>query len=265
MQKNPNDIIIFLIAVVTLILFMAGFIISMVFLYRKRQIAFEKNIEQLKLDHEKTSLNAQVEIQEQTLQHFSREIHDNIGLSLTLAKLQLNTFDWNDRAGSANKLDLSIELLSKSIAELNQLSRSMNTGQITQLGLLSAVEDELNRIRQAGLFTVDYTLTGNTIFMNAQRELVIFRIIQEGFNNIIKHAKAGKAMLHIHYNDTKLIITISDNGTGFDTELCKLQNRAGLKNMESRTKMLGGEMITESIPGKGTTLNFTIPFEQNEQ
>lgn len=265
MQKTSYDIIIFLTVVITLILFMAGFIISMLFLYRKRQIAFEKNIEQLKLDHEKTSLNAQVEIQEQTLQHFSREIHDNIGLSLTLAKLQLNTFDWNDKAGSAGKLELSIELLTKSIAELNQLSRSMNTGQITQLGLLSAVEDELNRIKQAGLFAVDYTLTGNTIYMDAQRELVIFRIIQEGFNNIIKHARATRAILHIHYNETKLIITISDNGIGFDVGLCKLQNRAGIKNMESRTKMLGGEMITESIPGKGTTLNFTIPFEQNEQ
>jgi two-component system, NarL family, sensor kinase len=262
MQKASYDIVIFLVVVAVLILFLVGFIIFMTFLYRKKQQTFEKNIEQLKLDNEKAVLNAQLEIQEQTLQHISREIHDNISLSLTLAKLQLNTFDWNDRLGAEQKLDQSIELLTNSIAELSHLSKGMNTELINQQGLLKAVEDEVERIKNAGLFTIQYQLTGETKYTGAREDLIIFRIIQEAFNNIIKHAGAKHTNLHIHYNDTKIIITISDDGSGFDTELYNTGSKAGLKNMEGRIKMLGGQMKIESHPGQGTTLTFTIPYEK---
>ena len=79
-------------------------------------------------------LNTQLEIQEQTLGHIAREIHDNISLSLTLAKLQLNTFNWNDKALSSDKLNSSIELLTKSIVELSDLSKGMNADIIIQQG-----------------------------------------------------------------------------------------------------------------------------------
>ena len=67
---------------------------------RKKQIVFIQNLEQIKLNHEKNLIEAQLEMQETTFQHISREIHDNINLSLTLAKLQLNTFNWNDKEQS---------------------------------------------------------------------------------------------------------------------------------------------------------------------
>jgi signal transduction histidine kinase len=217
---------------------------------------------QIKQDHEKTVLNAQLEIQERTFQHISREIHDNISLSLTLAKLQLNTFDWNDKAGSLDKLNSSVELLTKSIAELSDISKGMNADIIIQQGLLRAIEEEIRRIRQAGLFTIDYIFTGTPVYMNAQQELIIFRIIQEAFNNIIKHSKTRNAGLYLHYDDVKLGITIGDDGVGFDTEQSAKNRQAGLMNMETRAKMLGGKMKIESQPGQGTLLNFTIPFEK---
>ena len=262
MQKTSFDIIVFLIVVSGLIIFMVAFIVFMLYLYRKKQQGFEKNIVQIKQDHEKTVLNAQLEIQEQTFQHISREIHDNISLSLTLAKLQLNTFDWNDKDGSSDKLNSSVKLLTKSIAELSDISKGLNTDIIIQHGLLWAVEEEIKRIRQAGLFTLDFILTGTPVYMNAQQELIIFRIIQEAFNNIIKHAKSPRAGLHLHYDDVKLHITIVDDGIGFDTELAAKTQHAGLKNMETRAKMLGGKMKIESRPGQGTSLNFKIPFEK---
>ncbi|HEY6062947.1 MAG TPA: ATP-binding protein, partial [Chitinophagaceae bacterium] len=183
-------------------------------------------------------------------------------LSLTLAKLQLNTFDWNDKDGSSDKLNSSVELLTKSIAELSDISKGMNADIIIQQGLLRAVEEEIKRIRLAGLFTLDYTITGIPVYMNAQQELIIFRIIQEAFNNIIKHAKPRSASLKLHYTDIKMHFTITDNGIGFDTGQSDKSRQAGLKNMAARAKMLGGTMLIESHPGHGTTLNFTIPFEK---
>lgn len=265
MQKTPYDIVVFLVVVSGLIVFMVAFIVFMLYLYRKKQLGFEKDILQIKEDNEKTVLNAQLEIQEQTLLHIAREIHDNISLSLTLAKLQLNTFDWNDKEGSSDKLNSSVELLTKSIAELSDISKGMNADIIIQQGLLRAIEEEIRRIRQAGLFTVNYTLTGMPVYMNAQQELIIFRIIQEAFNNIIKHAKTWNASLQLHYTAIELQFTIADNGVGFDTGQPGKYQQAGLKNMATRTKMLGGTMIIESRPGQGASLNFTIPLINNEQ
>jgi two-component system NarL family sensor kinase len=178
-----------------------------------------------------------------------------------LAKLQLNTFDWNDKTGSLDKLNCSVELLTSSIAELRDISKGMNADLITQQGLLRAVEEEIKSIRQTGLFTLDYSLTGTPVYLNAQQELIIFRIIQEAFNNIIKHARTKYASLQIQYTDSNMNFSISDSGTGYATDLPPKNSQAGLKNMKARTKMLGGTMKIQSKPGQGTTLTFTIPFE----
>src|SRR5258705_12103501 len=92
-----------------ILLLLTCFIVSILFIYRNKQVAYFETIEKLKLDHEKNILNVQLEIQEQTLQHISREIHDNISLSLTLAKLNLNTLDWNYIDKTKNQIDSSLE------------------------------------------------------------------------------------------------------------------------------------------------------------
>lgn len=240
---------------------MAVFILVIIFLYRKKQLDNQEKINAIEVNYERALLKTQLEIQEQTLQHISREIHDNISLTLTLAKLHLNTLDWNDKVHSFGKVETSIELLTKSIAGLSDISKGLNADIIIQHGLLKAIEDELQRIRQAGLFTINYELTGTPVYLDTQKELIIFRIIQESFNNIIKHAAAGNAKLSLQYNTMKLIITISDDGKGFDAKLTCINRQAGLKNMETRIKILNGEMAIDSRSGKGTILSFTIPFE----
>ena len=99
--------------------------------------------------------------------------------------------------------------------------------------------------------------------MDTKKDLIIFRIVQEAFNNIIRHAKASKTALALHYTSNALSFTITDDGVGFDIAAeVKMphKNKAGLKNMETRTKMIGGEMQIESKTGQGSLLKFTIPF-----
>ncbi len=261
MQKTSYDIVVFLIVVTALIMGMIAFVISVLYFYRKRQQHFEKSLEQIKLDHEKTILSAQLEMQEQTFRHISREIHDNINLSLTLAKLNLHTIDWNNPEVSLIKTDNSIDLITKSIAELSDVSKSLNADIIIQQGLLKALEEEVRRIRQTGLFHIHYTLCGNPVYMDARKELIIFRIVQEAFNNIIKHAAASNTRLCIDYTETSLQITINDDGNGFDQSLILNNQQAGIRNMETRTKILNGSMDIASVPGQGTMLSFGIPFE----
>lgn len=246
------------------ILLLASLILFLVYSYRRKQMHFEESLKNLHSDYEKNITQAQLEMQEQTFQHISREIHDNITLSLTLSKLNLHTLDLNNREKNTEKLNAAIELITKSIADLSDISKSLNADIIIQHGLLKAVEEEILRIRQAGLFSIQYELTGNPVYMESRKELIIFRIIQEAFNNIIKHAGADEAGLILHYNTKTLHISVSDNGNGFDKELIIANTnggQAGLKNMATRVAMLKGEMKTNSQPGKGTILSFSIPFE----
>src|SRR5690242_15669353 len=171
MQETPYDIIVFLIIVSTLIIAMVAFIISILYLYRKRQHQFEQNLEQQKLDSEKSILNTQLEIQEQTFQHISREIHDNITLSLTLAKLQLHTLDWKNKEEAHEKIENSISLLSNSINELGDISKSLNANIIIQQGLIQALDGEIRRIRQADPFMIEFVLKGAPVYFDAQKEL----------------------------------------------------------------------------------------------
>jgi two-component system NarL family sensor kinase len=264
MQKGINDIIVFLIAVSALILLLVAFIIAMLYLYKRRQVFFIQNLEQIKLDHEKQLLSAQLEMQEQTFKHISREIHDNISLSLTLAKLHLNTLDRNNSNELNWKICSSIELLSQSIYDLSDISKSLNADIIIQQGLIKAIENEMEKIRQAGNLKIRFELTGIPIYLESQKELIIFRIIQEAFNNIIKHSHAKEVVLNLHFTSTSLNISLCDNGTGFNIKDPKVwrKNAAGLKNMEARIKMIKGTMHLNSHPGLGTSISFFIPLSQ---
>ncbi len=251
----------FLIGTTFLTMLLSGFILIMVFNYRNRQMTFHQSLKKAQNDFEKNLISAQLEIQEQTFQHISREIHDNISLSLTLAKLQLNTFDWRDPEKSTIKLESSIHLLGSSIAQLSDISKSLNADIIIQQGLLQALEEEIQRIRQADQFEVIYEVKGSPVFMDSNKELIIFRIIQEAFNNVIKHAKASAVHLQLDYCPEQLQILIADNGRGFDPERNRNGGNAGLKNMETRAHILKGEMQVFSSAESGTNLIFTIPIE----
>src|SRR5688572_22492476 len=261
MQKGSVDIIIFLIVASALVATMAIFIFTIFFLYRKRQVFFRKEIEEYKLAYEKSILSAQLEMQEHTFQNISREIHDNISLSLTLAKIHLHTLDLKSVDQALVKINSSIGLLTKTIYDLSDISKSLNSDVIIQQGLLQAFEYEVKRINQIGSIKIKLRIDGTPLYMDSKMELIIFRVVQEAFNNIIKHSKAKSADLILNYDPTLLYINIIDNGVGFDIGTINPSRQAGLKNMESRIKMLRGNMSLRSMAGVGTSLTFTIPID----
>ncbi len=244
MRKTSDDIIIFLLVTTAIILVMAGFVITMVLLYRKKQISHQKNIDFIKAEYEKAILNTQLEIQEQTFKNISKEIHDNIGMSLTLAKLNLNTLKPGNIMNSSVQVNSSIDLISKAITDLADISKSMNADFIAEYGLINALEQEINKLRTIGLYHIIFEVSGETTFMNSQKELIIFRMVQEALNNIMKHAQAKSIILELDYQRNYLDLNISDNGIGFmidgHTNPTGKKNGSGLINMKNRALMLGG-------------------------
>jgi signal transduction histidine kinase len=206
-------------------------------------------IEKLKHDHEKNLMATQLEIQEDTFQQVSREIHDNICLTLTLAKLQLNILQEQENSQKAGMVRTSIDLIGQSLGQLSNISKSLNSNLISSQGLVKALDFELERIRSINAFAINYQVSGDPVYLDAKTELIIFRIVQEAFNNIIKHAKASHTDLLLTYDTEALTVTVKDNGVGFSqagSEHNGYLNNAGLRNMEARSIMIGSDLHIES-------------------
>jgi two-component system, NarL family, sensor kinase len=264
MQAFSGGIGFFVIAATIILLLLAIFIVSMMFVYQKKKIAYEKKMEALKSEFEKTLLSTQLEIQEQTFQHISREIHDHICLNLTLAKLNLVTIDPGNRQQLSDRINSSTEILSRSIHELSDISHSMNPEIIESNGLIAALELEIGKMKKLNLFEINLNINGHSVYMDSLKELFIFRIIQEAFNNILKHAKAKNVLLNLCYRQDHLEALVQDDGQGFlATEYSEnglTIHHSGLKNMRKRALLIKGNCEIISEPEKGTKIKLSVPY-----
>jgi len=251
--------IIFIIICTLLILFLICFIAVIVYRYQQQQNAYYNNLEELKGTHKNAMLQSQLEMQEQTFQNISREIHDNIGQKLTLAKLQLNTMRISDNEKLMVQVQESIKTIGEVIIDLSDISRSMSSEIILNSGFIKALEFEVSQLNKPGLYNIKLVVTGETVFLDAHKELVLFRITQEALNNVVKHANASDICIQLHYNTTTLSLDISDNGKGFQHE-GNNRNGTGFANMTKRAIMLNGKCSIYSEPGKGTTIKIEIPL-----
>ena len=248
-----------------IILGSTSIVVNLTLLFKKRIIAAKIELETIKLNHEKALLATQLEIQEETFLKISREIHDNISLGLTLAKLQLNTF-LDKKDNTDINLYSTIDLISKSLIEMNDLSKSLDGEQMLMFGLNQAIESEVGVIASTGIYSIEYELTGEIVFLNPDIELILLRIIQESLNNILKHARARTIVVELIFEEELLRMKISDDGRGFDLEATKarrgIRRMAGLKNLEDRVKSIAGELDMFSIHGVGTTINIKLPINE---
>jgi two-component system, NarL family, sensor kinase len=259
MLKAPTEfIIVFIIISVILILSLVVFIAIIIYRYQQKQNTYFKDIEALKISHQNSLLESQLEIQEQTFQNISREIHDNIGQKLTLAKLHLNTLDFTSTDKGVMQVNDSVEMISEAINDLSDISRSMSSEIILNNGLIKALEFEATQLKKSGRYKISFSATGDSVFMDNGTELLLFRIAQEALNNIIKHANASAIDIQLHYNNVALTMTINDDGQGFHAT--GHQFGTGLLNMKKRAASLKGKLIINSTPGICTQIKIEIPL-----
>lgn len=238
------------------------FVIYISYKTKRKLISSKLEIERIKNENEKKILETKLEIQEFTFNKISSEIHDNISLGLTLAKLQINNF-LEKKESNGDKLTVAIDLISKSLVDLNDISKSLDGNQLLEYGLINAIESEINVFRQTGLYDVEFDIIGEPIFLDHKVELVILRIMQEACNNVIKHARASLIRVELYFETENIKLKIVDNGIGFDPkkieEKKEIRKMAGLKNVYSRAEIVGGRVEIYSMPNKGTAILIIIP------
>jgi signal transduction histidine kinase len=229
---------------------------------KKMNVLMEKEnlLAQIHL-HEQVLLKTKLEIQEQTLYNISNEIHDNLGQSLSFIKLKLNSIHAHNADKSKDIIAESVALLTKVIQDLRDLAKTLNTDFITSAGLVSAITQQLDFLKKTGAYYTELTVTGEEIKCQPHHELVLFRIVQELLNNIIKHAAADRILVRIQYQAEGLVIVVQDNGKGFSLHPHQPVHRdgLGLSNVRSRIRLINGTIEFESSQGKGTRIIIQLP------
>ncbi|MEL7148154.1 MAG: ATP-binding protein [Bacteroidota bacterium] len=257
MLETDQEIIIAIFSGSALLLLMAGIVVLSALNYRKKQRLHKYQILRVKEAHEKEMLKASVEVREQTLQNIAEEIHDNVGQVLSLVKLNLNMA--NQKSESAlvkTKLADSIGLTTKAINDLRDLSHTMNAEYLKNQSLTDLCTMELKQLEKVGGFTTELELLGNQRALNPDDRIIIYRIIQEIIQNIIKHAEAKKVTLKLHYETNFIFIAIKDDGKGFDTDV--KSKGSGLQNLKHRCKLIHAALSINSQPNSGTEIQLKL-------
>lgn len=263
MVSSNNDIYVMIISVTVVLLILLVFIISFLFIYKNRQMKHRIEMESVKEKYNQEILKTQLEIKEQTLKNISEEIHDNVGQVLSLAVLNLSAIELHDTVRAADKIERITRLIEKVVADLRNLSKTLDSENIANMGLATIIRFEMDMLEKTGIYKTSFELTGQEKRLNGEKEIVLYRIVQESLNNIIKHAKATFIKVILSFSDSQLNIEIADDGRGFEnflTEKNIYNNGAGIKNMKRRAQLIGGSFDIKSVPSTGTTISLAIPY-----
>lgn len=252
-----NALIIFIIGTITLMLFAFTLVIFLI-VHKKKQYRNLLEKQQMESNYQNQLLQSKLEVQEQSFKYFSEEIHDNVGQVLSIVKMQLYGIKSSSREQEViTKATDCTELLGKAINDLRNISHTLNSAFVSNAGLADAIEKDLEYIRSARDVKCTLHRSGEEYEMENEKELMVFRIIQEAVGNAVKHASASAIDVYLHYQPEQLNVVIADNGKGFDTNTIS-KGGIGLNNMHVRTELLKGKLDVVSEKDKGTTITLSI-------
>jgi two-component system NarL family sensor kinase len=265
MQQNPEIYFIIIIGII-LGLLLVGFIVSMLFLYQRRQRRQDEEMLRMKDQYEKEVLLSQLEIQENTFKAIAQELHDNIGQMLSVVKITLSALPLDKEHKAYEHIINSQEILHKAVADLSNLTKSMHTDRIANLGLVESIRSELTAIGKTGVLDIDFINDGYEYPFDEQKSIFLFRMFQEVLNNTLKHANATKLKVHLKYSDTIFSMKIEDNGIGFVNTgkkyNAKKANGVGLRSLYNRSGIIGAEIFIDGKPGVGTSVLIKLPLKE---
>jgi signal transduction histidine kinase len=260
MQETKDQVIFTIVAVILTLLFLGVLFLLMLFHYNNKKGQMSKEQQLMRATFDKQLLENKLEIQEETFNTISQEIHDNVGQILSLAKVQLSILE--QRQHIEGDLIANVkESISQAMTELRDIAKSLSSERLQSHTLTESISQEIRRINRSGFIRITADVGGEEKKLADHQKLIAFRMVQEGFQNIIKHAKASEVKVSIRYQEEWLHISIFDNGTGFNPEEeLKKRGGLGLQNILRRAELIGGKASISSRPGEGTTLEIQIAY-----
>ncbi len=194
-----------------------------------------------------------IRAEERERDRWAQELHDNIAQMLGVVRLYVSMIR-SQPEKREEMIQKTTDLVEQSITEIRQLSANLKPPVFEEEGLKSAIESllaNIGRVKPLN-FSLDVDDDLSNRHLNNDQKLMIYRIIQEQLNNIVKYANASQVSIRIDIDPPTAVVKITDNGIGFEPD--KLVTGIGLKNIRSRLNMFNGQLEIDSAPGKGCEL-----------
>jgi two-component system, NarL family, sensor kinase len=217
----------------------------------------QQRIRELEKDKQLIAVDSLLKGQEEERSRLARDLHDGLGGLLSGVKYSLSNMKDNLIVTPDNMavFERSLDMLDTSIKELRRVAHNMMPEMLTKFGLDEALKEYCNSVDATKLLPVKYQSLGMEARLDNTTEIIVYRIVQELLNNILKHAEASQAFIQVIRENNRLNIVVEDNGKGFDTAALEGNKGAGWTNIRSRVEYLKGQLDIHSTPGKGTLVN----------
>jgi PAS domain S-box-containing protein len=222
----------------------------------------ERKLLKQELDKQKLVAQAVVNAQEKERAEISRELHDNVNQILSTAKLYLELAQTDDE-GRVDLIARSADNISDAINEIRSISRSLVPPSVGDLGLIDSVQDLVENIKATKKLHVEFYFEGSVdSLLDEKRKLMLFRIIQEQVNNVLKHSMARNLVIELiaEADGRSVDLTISDDGKGFEPEKVRSNKGVGLSNISSRAQLFNGSVHIVTAVGEGCKLKINVPI-----
>ncbi len=242
---------------------LVAFLVVAFLIYRnlqQRQRLKQQKINELEKDKQLVAVDALLKGQEEERSRMAKDLHDGLGGLLSGVKFSLINMKDNLVITPENMtvFERSLDMIDTSIKELRRVAHNMMPEMLTRFGLDEALKEYCNTINATNLLVVKYQSMGMDRRINSSAEIIVYRIIQELLNNIMKHAAGTEAMVQLIKEEGRFSIVVEDNGKGFDTALLAGNKGAGLTSIRSRVDYLKGRLDINSEPRKGTLVNIEL-------
>ncbi len=237
-------------------------ILSGISFYRKRQLQNKMSLQAEVMKQQNLATRAIINAEENERKRIAADLHDGVGQMMSAAKMNLSAFE-NEITFKDELQKMSFErligLVDESCKEIRSVSHQMMPNALLKSGLASAVKEFLDKIDNR-IIKINLHTEGLQERLDSNTETVLYRVIQECVNNVIKHSGANNLDISLIKDADGISATVEDNGRGFDTMDKQKFEGIGLKNISSRVAFLKGTVDFDSSPGKGTLVAIHVPI-----
>lgn len=233
-------------------------------LFNRKQLQNKRKRDAELLQQQELRSRAAIEAEERERVRIARELHDGIGQQLSAAKLTLSglgSLIAKEHPQQELLFQNATQLIDDAVKEVRSVSHSMMANALIKAGLAGAVRDFVQKVSDSGSLKVDLEIVDLNERLDPTVETVLFRVLQEVVNNIIRHAQASVISIQLIRHDDELVLVVEDNGIGFNVSKHSESEGIGLRNIRSRVEYLNGNLNIDSYPGKGTTITVEIPLK----
>ncbi len=246
-----------------LLLSIIAIILLSLLLYNRFQLKQKALFQKEVIKQQELRSKAIIEAEENERKRIAQELHDGLGQQLSAVKLNMSSLESSIELKTPEQklmMHNALEIIDDSVKEVRAVSHSMMPNALLKSGLGAAVREFLNRISSADKLKIELEIVGLNERLESTMETILFRVLQEIVNNIIKHSRATKVNIQLIRHEEELTLIVEDNGIGFDITKIK-SDGIGLKNIQSRIEFLNGTVNFDSQPQKGTTVIIEVPIK----